>query len=524
MPPAGVEKASAERPVACEVDLSRHARGRRWPSVRSARGSTSWSRSASTNLTRNRRRQPGPDPPRGLAGCQITNPRLFDRRARARWLVTTTRMSATTASIPISTSAPAREKVFTRGAQRLLQRPLLPAGHQPSRSMYDAAVHANSDRAMGGDRPLRRCPPTQKTRRCCWARTARPLALLFWLAAAAASVSTTPLAGAASARTASSWARGLAADEPVALPARASAVPERFSEVLVQYRGPAFLRAIRGVDPAGARPRPVRQNLRRDGVVERRQHPDHAGGAAGPQEPAAAPTSRKLTRDRAGPAPGDGPLRRTRSWTLLRGQRPLRRQHRRASTRPPGSTSAAAPESPELGRGRLPGRPAQRSRLLGSGGRAASALQGQARPPAAAPARRRQLAPASSARLALAEPMPDGSRSVPRLAPAPPRHPGGARPGERLVPVRSSTRGLQETVPAHRRSADGERLLERNIRNLAALVIDNRQGTVVGLCRQRRPRAPGRAWAGRRHAAAARAARAASSSRSSTPPCSRRAA
>ncbi|MCU0236239.1 MAG: penicillin-binding protein 1C [Acidobacteria bacterium] len=79
--------------------------------------------------------------------------------------------------------------------------------------------------------------------------------------------------------------------------------------------------------------------------------------------------------------------------------------------------------------------------------------------------------------LARAEPLPAGARPLPRLAP----HlldTLAARPGRgRLFPTFIRA-GLQETLNRIVQ-ANGERLLRGNIRNLAALVVDNRQATVV---------------------------------------------
>jgi penicillin-binding protein 1C len=80
-------------------------------------------------------------------------------------------------------------------------------------------------------------------------------------------------------------------------------------------------------------------------------------------------------------------------------------------------------------------------------------------------------------RLGRAEPLPSGSRPVPRLAPhlldtlAAPPH------GQRLF-LSFIRPGLQETLNRIV-LANGDRLLRGNVRNLAALVVDNRLGTVV---------------------------------------------
>ncbi|HEX7502619.1 MAG TPA: penicillin-binding protein 1C, partial [Acidobacteriota bacterium] len=80
-------------------------------------------------------------------------------------------------------------------------------------------------------------------------------------------------------------------------------------------------------------------------------------------------------------------------------------------------------------------------------------------------------------RLALAEPLPSGTRLVPRLAPHLLDTLAARRPGERLF-LTFIRPGLQETL-GRIVQANGERLLRGNIRNLAALVVDNREGTIV---------------------------------------------
>jgi penicillin-binding protein 1C len=80
-------------------------------------------------------------------------------------------------------------------------------------------------------------------------------------------------------------------------------------------------------------------------------------------------------------------------------------------------------------------------------------------------------------RLALAEPLPSRSRAVPRLAPHLLDTLAARRPGERLF-LTFIRPGLQETLNRIVQ-ANGERLLHGNIRNLAALIIDNREATVV---------------------------------------------
>jgi penicillin-binding protein 1C len=79
--------------------------------------------------------------------------------------------------------------------------------------------------------------------------------------------------------------------------------------------------------------------------------------------------------------------------------------------------------------------------------------------------------------LALAENIPDGPRPVPRLASHLLSTLTGQRPGQRLFQTRIQPR-LQETLLRLVQN-EGEKLLAKNIRNLAALIIDNRQGTVA---------------------------------------------
>lgn len=79
--------------------------------------------------------------------------------------------------------------------------------------------------------------------------------------------------------------------------------------------------------------------------------------------------------------------------------------------------------------------------------------------------------------LAEAEPLPPGARLVPRLAP----HlldTLAARSGPKRPFLSFIRPGLQETLNRILQ-ANGDRLLRGNIRNLAVLVIDNRQGAVV---------------------------------------------
>jgi penicillin-binding protein 1C len=80
-------------------------------------------------------------------------------------------------------------------------------------------------------------------------------------------------------------------------------------------------------------------------------------------------------------------------------------------------------------------------------------------------------------RLALAEPLPARSRTVPRLAPHLLDTLAARRPRERLF-LTFIRPGLQETLNRIVQ-ANGERLLRGNIRNLAALIVDNKEGTVV---------------------------------------------
>lgn len=79
--------------------------------------------------------------------------------------------------------------------------------------------------------------------------------------------------------------------------------------------------------------------------------------------------------------------------------------------------------------------------------------------------------------LAQAEPLPGGMRAVPRLAPHLLDTLAAQRPGERLF-LSSIRSGLQGTL-SRIVQANGERLLAGNIRNLAVLVVDNREGKVV---------------------------------------------
>jgi penicillin-binding protein 1C len=79
--------------------------------------------------------------------------------------------------------------------------------------------------------------------------------------------------------------------------------------------------------------------------------------------------------------------------------------------------------------------------------------------------------------LALAELPPSGPRAVPHLAPHLLDTLTAQKPGQRLffTFVRSHLQEILSRII----QANGERLLANNIRNLAALVIDNRQGTVM---------------------------------------------
>jgi penicillin-binding protein 1C len=79
--------------------------------------------------------------------------------------------------------------------------------------------------------------------------------------------------------------------------------------------------------------------------------------------------------------------------------------------------------------------------------------------------------------LALAENIPGGPRPVPRLASHLLATLTAQKPGERLFQTSIDPR-LQETLLQIIRN-EGEKLLAKNIRNLAALIIDNRQGTVA---------------------------------------------
>ncbi len=79
--------------------------------------------------------------------------------------------------------------------------------------------------------------------------------------------------------------------------------------------------------------------------------------------------------------------------------------------------------------------------------------------------------------LARAEPLPSGARMVPRLAPHLLDTLAAGRERQRLF-LSFIRPGMQETLNRIVQ-ANGERLLRGNIRNLAALVVDNRRGTVV---------------------------------------------
>ena len=76
------------------------------------------------------------------AGCQIANPRLFtDEPARA---ITTTRMSAMTASIRISTLNGGAKKRFHGACSTPPTAADSTCRASAVESMYDAAFHANS--------------------------------------------------------------------------------------------------------------------------------------------------------------------------------------------------------------------------------------------------------------------------------------------------------------------------------------------------------------------------------------------
>ena len=79
--------------------------------------------------------------------------------------------------------------------------------------------------------------------------------------------------------------------------------------------------------------------------------------------------------------------------------------------------------------------------------------------------------------LALAENIPSGPRPVPRLASHLLATLAAQKPGERLFQTAIEQR-LQETLSRTIQN-EGEKLLAKNIRNLAALIIDNRKGMVV---------------------------------------------
>jgi penicillin-binding protein 1C len=79
--------------------------------------------------------------------------------------------------------------------------------------------------------------------------------------------------------------------------------------------------------------------------------------------------------------------------------------------------------------------------------------------------------------LARAEPLPSGARAVPRLAPHLLDTLAAGRERQRLF-LSFIRPGMQETLNRIVQ-ANGERLLRGNIRNLAALVVDNRRGTIV---------------------------------------------
>jgi penicillin-binding protein 1C len=91
--------------------------------------------------------------------------------------------------------------------------------------------------------------------------------------------------------------------------------------------------------------------------------------------------------------------------------------------------------------------------------------------------RRQKFLSSLELRLALAEPLPSGSRPVPRLAPHLLDTLAARRPGDRLF-LTFIRPGLQETLNRIVQ-ANGDRLLRGNIRNLAAMVVDNVAGTVV---------------------------------------------
>ncbi len=79
--------------------------------------------------------------------------------------------------------------------------------------------------------------------------------------------------------------------------------------------------------------------------------------------------------------------------------------------------------------------------------------------------------------LALAESIPRGPRAVPRLASHLLVTLAAQKPGQRLFQTTIKAR-LQETLLQIIHS-EGDKLLAKNIRNLAALIIDNRQGAVA---------------------------------------------
>lgn len=79
--------------------------------------------------------------------------------------------------------------------------------------------------------------------------------------------------------------------------------------------------------------------------------------------------------------------------------------------------------------------------------------------------------------LALAENIPGGPKPVPRLASHLLSTLTAQKPGERLFQTQIQPR-LQESLLRIIRD-EGEKLLTKNIRNLAALIIDNRMGTVA---------------------------------------------
>src|SRR5665647_2849276 len=85
--------------------------------------------------------------------------------------------------------------------------------------------------------------------------------------------------------------------------------------------------------------------------------------------------------------------------------------------------------------------------------------------------------PALECRLALAEPMPKGLRAVPREAPhlldTLAARPGAAPPFRSFLAA-DLQRTVRRVVEQH-----GARLVDRGIRNLAVVIIDNRPAAIV---------------------------------------------